>query len=50
VFGTGITYPTVPEGKARIRTIITATHTKDELNKALDVLKTVGQRMGILAK
>jgi glycine C-acetyltransferase len=48
VFGTGITYPTVPEGKARIRTIMTATHTKDELEKALEVLETVGRRMGIV--
>src|SRR3974390_3432769 len=48
VLGTGIAFPTVPEGKARIRTIMTATHTKDELEKALDVLKTVGKRMAIL--
>ncbi len=48
VFGTGITFPTVPEGKARIRTIMTATHTKDELDRALEVLKRVGKRMGIL--
>src|SRR5437660_6122148 len=31
VMGTGIAFPTVPEGKARIRTIMTATHTNDEL-------------------
>ena len=48
VFGTGITYPTVPEGKARIRTIMTATHTHNELDRALEVLKRVGKRMGIL--
>jgi glycine C-acetyltransferase len=48
VLGTGITFPTVPEGKARIRTIMTATHTKDELKQALEVLKRVGTRMGIL--
>jgi glycine C-acetyltransferase len=48
VLGTGIAFPTVPEGKARIRTIMTATHTKEELEKALEVLKTVGKRMGIL--
>ncbi len=48
VFGTGITFPTVPEGKARIRTIMTATHTRDELDRALEVLKRVGKRMGIL--
>jgi len=49
VLGTGIAFPTVPEGKARIRTIMTATHTQDELTQALDVLKKVGRRMGILA-
>jgi glycine C-acetyltransferase len=46
--GTGIAFPTVPEGKARIRTIMTATHTKDELQQALEVLKRVGKRMGIV--
>ncbi|MGC2327331.1 MAG: aminotransferase class I/II-fold pyridoxal phosphate-dependent enzyme, partial [Candidatus Sulfotelmatobacter sp.] len=48
VLGTGIAFPTVPEGKARIRTIMTATHTKEELQQALAVLKQVGKKMGIL--
>jgi len=48
VLGTGITFPTVPEGKARVRTIMTATHTRQELNQALDVLRKVGNRMGII--
>ncbi len=48
VLGTGIAFPTVPEGKARVRTIMTATHTRDELQQALEVLKRVGKRMGIL--
>jgi glycine C-acetyltransferase len=48
VLGTGITFPTVPEGKARIRTIMTASHTREELEEALGVLKKVGKRMGIL--
>src|SRR5947209_4004323 len=48
VLGTGITYPTVPEGRARVRTIMTATHTKEELQQALETLKSVGKRMGIL--
>ena len=48
VMGTGITYPTVPEGKARVRTIMTATHTKEELQQALEVLANVGKRMGVL--
>jgi glycine C-acetyltransferase len=48
VLGTGIAFPTVPEGKARIRTIMTATHTEQQLEQALGVLKRVGKRMGIL--
>jgi len=48
VLGTGIVFPTVPEGKARVRTIMTATHTRQELNQALDVLGKVGKRMGII--
>src|SRR5579863_434024 len=49
VMGTGIAFPTVPEGKARIRTIVTATHTKEELEQALGVLESVGRKMGIVA-
>jgi glycine C-acetyltransferase len=49
VFATGIAFPTVPEGKARIRTIMSATHTRDELDKALEVLGRVGQRLGIIS-
>ena len=48
ILGTGIAFPTVPEGKARIRTIMTATHTKEELQQALEVLERVGKKMGIL--
>ncbi|MCU1285139.1 MAG: 2-amino-3-ketobutyrate coenzyme ligase [Acidobacteriales bacterium] len=48
VMATGIAFPTVAEGKARIRTIMTATHTKDELDRALEVLKRVGKRLGII--
>jgi glycine C-acetyltransferase len=48
VMGTGIAFPTVPEGKARIRTIMTATHAREELDEALATLKKVGKRMGIL--
>jgi glycine C-acetyltransferase len=48
VFSTGIGFPTVPKGKARIRTIVTATHTREQLDRALAILTRVARRMGIL--
>src|SRR5512142_533738 len=48
VMATGIAFPTVPEGKARIRTIMTATHTREELDQALSTMKSVGKRLGII--
>src|SRR5450432_2226276 len=48
VLGTGIAFPTVAEGKARIRTIMTATHTKDQMGRALEALKSVGKKRGVL--
>jgi glycine C-acetyltransferase len=49
VFAPGIAYPTVAEGKARLRTIMTATHTRDQLTRALEVIKKVGKRTGVIA-
>ena len=48
VLATGIGFPTVPKGKARVRTIVTATHTKAELDQALDVFRHAGRKLGIL--
>src|SRR5690242_18694386 len=48
VLATGIGFPTVPEGKARVRTIVTATHTRQQLDRALEIFTRVGKRMGIL--
>src|ERR1051325_3628793 len=48
VFTPGIAFPTVAEGKARLRTIMTATHTHDQLTRALEVLRKVGAKMGII--
>ena len=48
VFAQGIGFPTVPQGKARVRTIVTATHTEDELQFALDAFKKVGAELGII--
>src|ERR1043166_8810146 len=48
VFAQGIAFPTVAVGKARVRTIVTATHTRDELQYALDTFGKVGRQLGIL--
>jgi len=48
VMGTGIAFPTVPEGKARIRLILTSEHTRAELDRALETLTRVAKRMSIL--
>jgi glycine C-acetyltransferase len=48
VFAQGIAFPTVARDKARVRTIVTATHTREELQFALDVFKKVGQELGII--
>jgi glycine C-acetyltransferase len=48
VFAQGIASPTVPPGKARVRTIVTATHTREELQFALDAFERVGRALGIV--
>jgi glycine C-acetyltransferase len=48
VFAQGMGFPIVPRGKARLRTIVTAAHTKDDLQYALDALKRVGIELGIV--
>ena len=48
VFAQGIAYPTVARDKARVRTIVTASHTRDELQYALDAFKKVGKELGLI--
>jgi glycine C-acetyltransferase len=48
VFAQGIAFPTVARDAARVRTIVTATHTKDELQFALDVFGKVGRELEII--
>ena len=48
VFAQGIAFPTVARDKARVRTIVTAGHTKDELQFALDKFKKVGTELGLI--
>src|SRR3954467_12056912 len=48
VFAQGLAFPTVARDKARVRTIVTATHTREELQFALDVFARVGKELAIL--
>ena len=48
VFGTAIGYPTVPQGKARIRVMISAAHSKDDLDQGLKVFAKVGKKLGVI--
>jgi glycine C-acetyltransferase len=49
LFATGIGYPTVPKGKARIRTIVTAAHTDAQLERAVEILTRTARRLGLLS-
>jgi glycine C-acetyltransferase len=48
IFAVSIGYPTVARDKARIRTMISATHTEEDLKFALDVFGRVGRELAIL--
>ena len=48
VFAQGIAFPTVAQGQARVRTIVTATHTRDELQFALDIFEKVGKKLQLI--
>ena len=48
VFAQALAFPTVPRGKARVRTIVMATHTQEDLEFALKAFKKVGKELGII--
>lgn len=48
VYVIGFFYPVVPQGTARIRTQISAGHSKEDLNKALEAFETVGKALGVI--
>ena len=48
VFAQGIGFPTVARGQARLRTIVTATHSREDLQYALDAFERVGKELGVI--
>jgi glycine C-acetyltransferase len=48
LMATGIAFPTVPEGKARVRTIMTSEHTRQQLDQAVDILTSTAKKMNLL--
>ena len=48
VFATSVVYPTVPLGKARVRTIVTSEHSRDDLQTCLDAFATVGRELRLI--
>jgi glycine C-acetyltransferase len=49
VFGMAIGFPTVPRGKARIRVMISASHSKDDLDQGLEAFGKVGRKLGVIS-
>jgi len=48
LFAMALGFPTVPRGKARIRVMLSAMHSQDDLDKALGIFKKVGQELGVI--
>ena len=48
LMATGIAFPTVPQGKARVRIIMTSEHTREQLDQALEILTTTAKKHNLL--
>jgi glycine C-acetyltransferase len=48
IYVTGFFYPVVPKGQARIRTQMSAAHTREQLDKAIDAFVRVGKQIGVI--
>ena len=49
IYVVGFSFPVVPKGQARIRTQISAAHSKAQLDKAIAAFIRIGQDMGVIA-
>jgi len=49
VYVIGFSYPVVPKGQARIRTQLSAAHSTDDINKAIQAFKKVGRKYNVIS-
>lgn len=48
IYVIGFSYPVVPKGKARIRVQLSAMHTEEQIEKAIESFKKVGKKLGVI--